>query len=135
MAPYGSKTDATYKWFWKKFYALRTFFGEFQAKWGYGHGNLKKNRKDFNYFTIRNIPDVRYTISGNGSHYKTNCSIFFKNFFTKITESLRLLINIYKQLERERKIMTTAFLDLLRFDPLSLKSFFLNNVKTMPKNS
>jgi hypothetical protein len=25
--------------FEKKNYALRTFFGEFQAKWGYGHGN------------------------------------------------------------------------------------------------
>jgi hypothetical protein len=29
--------------------------------------------------------------------------------------------------------MTTAFLDLLRFDPLSLKSFFLIMKKTMPK--
>jgi hypothetical protein len=42
--------------------------------------------------------------------------------------------NIYKQVERERKIMTTAFLDLLRFDPLSLKSFSFNNAKTMQKN-
>ena len=29
--------------------------------------------------------------------------------------------------------MTTAFLDLLRFDPLSLKSFFFNNEKNYAK--